>query len=77
MYPWQRYLRTVLKKIGKREVHHLPSLATVSQIAIEARFLANIEVPTAIANNRPEEALGNCLHGDGTSKHYKKYKNLK
>ena len=48
---------------------------TRSRIALEANHLATIEVALAMKSTKPEDAIGNCIHGDGTTKHHKKYQN--
>lgn len=46
-----------------------------SRILVEARNLAVVEVATALNACRSEDAVGNCIHGDGTSKFHHKYQN--
>ena len=61
-------IRTVLQNIAGKEVTRLPSMGTKSRILVEARHLADVEVATAISACRPEDAVGNCIHGDSTHK---------
>ena len=71
-----KVIRVVLRKLANKTVKNLPSVGTISEIRLEARHLADIEVGLAMRKNRPEEALGNCIHGDGTTKYHKKYQNF-
>ena len=43
---------------------------------MEARHHADVEVATAISACRPEDAVGNCIHGDGTTKFHCKYQHF-
>ena len=61
-------IRTVLRNLAGKEIDRLPSMATKSMILLEARHLADVEVGSAIRRCRPEDAVGNCIHGDGTTK---------
>ena len=69
-------IRSTLKKMANIEVGRLPAKATTSKLITEARVLADIEVGLAMKNNEPETALGNIIHGDGTTKFHKKYQNF-
>ena len=69
-------IRSTLKKMANIEVGRLPAKATTSKLITEARVLADIEVGLATKNNEPETTLGNIIHGDGTTKFHKKYKNF-
>eukprot|EP00057_Strongylocentrotus_purpuratus_P011916 XP_011666390.1 PREDICTED: uncharacterized protein LOC105439273 [Strongylocentrotus purpuratus] len=69
-------IRTVLRNLVGKEVSRLPSMGTKSRILVEARHLANVEVVTAMNACRPEDAVGNCIHGDGTTKFHRKYQNF-
>ncbi|XP_033124472.1 uncharacterized protein ZK1098.6-like, partial [Anneissia japonica] len=66
-----KVIRIVLQKLTNRSIARLPSVATISQIAVEARHLADIEVAQSMHCNNPSSSLGNCLHGDGTTKYHK------
>ena len=68
-------IRTVLKNLAGKVVSRLPSAGTRSRIALEANHLASIEVAMAMKSAKPEDAVGNCIHGDGTTKHHRKYQN--
>ncbi|XP_063962848.1 uncharacterized protein LOC135155998 [Lytechinus pictus] len=65
-------IRTVLKNLAGKEVDRLPSMETKSRILSEARHLADVEVASAMKASRPGDAIGNCIHGDGTMKYLKK-----
>ena len=69
-------IRTVLKNLAGKTVTRLPSAGTRSRLSLEANRLANIEVALAMSKNQPEDAIGNCIHGDGTTKHHRKYQNF-
>lgn len=71
-----KVIRAVLKNLARKEVDRLPSMGTKSRILLEARHLADVEVASAMNASRPGEAIGNCIHGDGTTKHHKKYQNF-
>ena len=68
-------IRTVLKNLAGKDITRLPSAGTRSRIALEANHLATIEVAMAMKSAKPEDAIGNCIHGDGTTKHHQKYQN--
>ena len=70
-----RVIRLVVKKMSGKNVERMPALGTISQFALEARHLADIEVATAMLEGDSQESLGNCIHGDGTTKYHKKYQN--
>lgn len=67
-------IRLVLRKLAKKDVARMPSIGTISQFALEARHLADIEIAQSMLNNTTR-TLGNCIHGDGTTKYHKKYQN--
>ncbi|XP_030830480.1 uncharacterized protein LOC105441835 [Strongylocentrotus purpuratus] len=67
-------IRLVLRKLAKKDVARMPSIGTISQFALEARHLADIEIAQSMLNNTTG-TLGNCIHGDGTTKYHKKYQN--
>lgn len=69
-------IRVVIRKLSKREIGRLPSLATISTLALEARHLADLEVADAMKRGDPAGVLGNCIHGDGTTKYHRKYQNF-
>ncbi|XP_041475676.1 uncharacterized protein LOC121424143 [Lytechinus variegatus] len=69
-------IRTVLKNLAGKEVDRLPSMETKSRILSEARHLADVEVASAMNANRPGDAIGNCIHGDGTTKYLKQNQEL-
>eukprot|EP00057_Strongylocentrotus_purpuratus_P029094 XP_011683568.1 PREDICTED: uncharacterized protein LOC105447354 isoform X1 [Strongylocentrotus purpuratus] len=69
-------IRTVIKNLTGKNIGRLPSAGTVSRLAVEANHLATIEVALAMKSATPEKALGNCIHGDGTTKHHRKYQNF-
>ena len=74
-----KVIRVVLRKLANKTIQNLPSVGTISEIRLEARHLADIEdleVGLVMRQNRPEEALGNCIHRDGTTKYHKKYQNF-
>ena len=68
-------IRVVVKKMANKSSNKLSSIGTISQICLEASHLADLEVGLAMRENRPQDALGNCIHGDGTTKYHKKYQN--
>lgn len=68
-----KVMKVVVKNLAGKDLRQVPSLATVSQIALEARHIADVEVATAMSTNNLTGTLGNCLHGDGTTKYHKKY----
>ena len=61
---------------GRECVDRLPSIGTISKLALEANHLASIEVALAMKLANPQEAIGNCIHGHGTTKHHRKYQNF-
>lgn len=69
-------IKTVIKNLAGKCIDRLPSLGTVSKLALEANHLASIEVALAMKTANPQEAIGNCIHGDGTTKHHRKYQNF-
>ena len=69
-------IRTVIKNLAGKFIDRLPSIGTISKLALEANHLASIEVALAMKTADPKEAIGNCIHGDGTTKHHKKYQNF-
>ena len=69
-------IRTVIKNLAGKCVDRLPSIGTISKLALEANHLASIEVALAMKSANPQEAIGNCIHGDGTTKHHRKYQHF-
>lgn len=69
-------IRTVIKNLAGKCLDRLPSIGTVSKLALEANHLASIEVALAMERADPQEAVGNCIHGDGTTKHHRKFQNF-
>ncbi|XP_033117054.1 uncharacterized protein LOC117116991 [Anneissia japonica] len=69
-------IQIVLKKFTGKKVDRLPTLGKISQISLEARYLADVEVALAMQANKPDDVLGNCIHGDGTTKYHKKWQNF-
>lgn len=67
-------IRTVLQKLAGKDVEKLPSQALKSRIALEARHIVDYQVATAVLQDAdPHKLVGNCLHGDGTTKFHKHY----
>ena len=67
---------TVFKKLAGKHIRKLPSSGTISHISLEAWQLANVEVALSISKSTPEDALGNCIHGDGTTRFHTKWQNF-
>ena len=67
-------IRTVLRNLAGKNVDKLPSKALKSRIILEARHIADFEVATAaLKNDDTSKLVGNCLHGDCTTKFHKHY----
>ncbi|KAJ8353653.1 hypothetical protein SKAU_G00212200 [Synaphobranchus kaupii] len=64
-------IKTVLNKLAGQDVQRIPSNWLKSQLLLEARGLADIQLGEALLTNS-----GNCLHGDGTSKFHKHYQDF-
>ncbi|XP_071793268.1 uncharacterized protein [Asterias amurensis] len=71
-----KVIQATISKLTTLEIGRLSSLATISKLIIEAKVLADIEVGLAMKASTPESALGNVIHGDGTTKFHKKYQNF-
>ena len=71
-------IRTVLKGLTHYDTDNmrLPSIATRSKFLNEALLLGKIQVCEAMLKDGVEGDVGNCLHGDGTSKYSKHYQNF-
>ena len=60
--------------LAGKNVDRLPSQALKSRIALKARHIADAQVVNAMLQNADMSSIvGNCLHGDGTSKFHKHY----
>ena len=67
-------IKTVLKILAGKNVDRLPSQALKSRIGLEARHIADAQVANAMLQNADMSSIvGNCLHGDGTTKFHKHY----
>ena len=62
------------QNIKEMEIYKL-SHSLLLEILLEARHLTDIELELAMKKNCPD-VLGNCIHGDGTTKYNKKYQNI-
>ena len=72
-----KVIRTVLNKLANKDIGRLPSNHIKSNILMEARFLADLEVAEAMKEGvTMDNVLGNAIHGDGTTKFHKKYQNF-
>ena len=70
-------IRTVLKNLAGKSVSHLPSKGLISKLMNEANVIAHVQVAEAMLDGVSfADSLGNCLHGDGTSKYSKHYQNF-
>ncbi|XP_072051465.1 uncharacterized protein [Amphiura filiformis] len=70
-------IRAVLQKLAKKDIGRLPSNHIKSNLLMEARFLADVEVAEAMRKGADlQSVLGNSIHGDGTTKFHKKYQNF-
>ena len=67
-------IKVVLRKLAKKEVTRLPSTGTKCRLMQEALLVAQLQVAEAMTEG--EHLLGNCLHGDGTSKYSRHYQNF-
>ena len=70
-------IKAVLGNMTKTDVSYmrLPSDGTRKKMVEEALILAQLQVAEAMKENN-ELFFGNCLHGDGTSKYSRHYKNF-
>ena len=70
-------ITTVLKRFTGKFPEKLPFKGLRSQLLVEARHLADIEVGEATLKNSDLTAvLGNTMHGDGTTKYHRHYQNF-
>ena len=70
-------IRTVLQKLGRKSISRLPSKAVHSHLPVEAKHLADVRLGRAIIEEvDPSRVIGNTLHGDGTTKHYRHYQDF-
>ena len=70
-------IKAVLKRLAKKDIDKLPSKSLKSQLLIEARHLADIQVGEAMLKGvYLTSVLGNTLHGDGTTKYHRHYQNF-
>ena len=70
-------IMTVLKHFTGKVPEKLPSKGLRSQMLIEARHLADIQVGEAMLQNLDlTTVLGNTLHGEGTTKYHRHYQNF-
>ena len=67
-------IKVVLQTLAKKEVTRLPSTGTKCRLMQEALLGAQLQVAEAMTEG--EHLLGNCLHGDGTSKYSRHYQNF-
>ena len=67
-------IKVVLRKLAKKEVTSLPSTGTKCRLMQEALRVAQLQVAEAMTED--EHLLGNCLHGNGTSKYSRHYQNF-
>ncbi len=59
-------IKIVLNRLAKKDVDRLPSKALKSQMLIEARHLAVVQIGHG----------GNTIHGDGTTKYHRHYQHF-
>ena len=71
-------IKTVLKGLTHYDTENmrLPSIATRSKFLNEALLLGKIQVAEAMLKDGVDGDVGNCIHGDGTSKYSKHYQNF-
>lgn len=69
-------IRTVLNKLVGKDVQQLPSSWLKSQLLVEARGLADIQLAEALLREQVTADMGHCLHGDGTSKFHRHYQDF-
>lgn len=69
-------IRTVLKKLGGKEIGRLPSQALKSRLLVEANILAKAQVCEKMLSTGEAAVSNNCLHGDGTSKYHRHYQSF-
>ena len=70
-------IKVVLNRLAKKDIDRLPSKSLKSQMLIEARHLADIQIGQAmLQGNDLSSVLGNTLHGDGTTKYHCHYQNF-
>ena len=70
-------MRTVLKKFTNKDVLLLPSMGTKSRLSLEARHISDVQVAQAVLRGADtSDLIGNCLHGDGTTKFAKHYQSF-
>ena len=51
-------------------------LDALKNIALKNRVVSPFQnVHSLVDVTKPEDAIGNCIHGEGTTKHHKKYQN--
>ena len=70
-------IEVVLHTLSKKDVSklRLPSDGCRKRIMEEARLIAQMQVAEAMLQDG-DGVIGNCLHGDGTSKYHKHYQNF-
>ena len=67
-------IRVVLKRLTGKEVDRLPSKGLRTQMLIEARHIADMQIGEAMLKDVDlTMVLGNTLHGDGTTKYHRHY----
>ena len=70
-------IKIVLNRLAKKDVDRLPSKALKSQMLIEARHLADVQIGHAtLVGINLSSVLGNTIHGDGTTKYHRHYQNF-
>ena len=70
-------ITTVLSRFTGKIPDKLPSKGLLSQLLIEARHLADIQVGEAMIKDQDlSTVLGNTIHGDGTTKYHRHYQSF-
>ena len=69
-------IKVVITKLAKKTIGRLPSVGSRTRIMGEALILAQRQVADAMLENNDNINVGNCLHGDGTTKYHKHYQNF-
>ena len=70
-------IRVVLKRLTGKEVDRLPSKGLRTQMLIQARHIADIQIGEAMLKDVDLiTVLSNTLHGDGTTKYHRHYQGV-
>lgn len=69
-------IKIVLNKLAQQDIDRLPSNWLKSQLLLEARGLADIQLAEALLEEELMPNTGHCLHGDGTTKFHKHYQDF-